>query len=41
LNQKRYVPHGDFGIGTIATSPSMHGFQVDVSELFKLAEEQA
>ena len=41
LVDSAYVLHGDFGTGTIATSPSLPGLSVDVSELFKQAAEQA
>ncbi len=37
----RYVPHGKFEVGAIATSPSLTGFAVDVGELFRQAAAQA
>jgi len=41
LRDGAYATHGDFGIGQIATSPLLPGLNVDISELFKQAAEQA
>jgi Uma2 family endonuclease len=41
LAEGSYVQHGKFDIGTIATSPSLPGFSVDVAELFHQANAQA
>ncbi len=41
LAEGSYLEHGKFGIGTIATSPLLPGFSVDVAELFRQASAQA
>jgi Uma2 family endonuclease len=41
LQDSAYILHGDFGIGTIATSPTLPGFTVNVTDLFQQAAEQA
>jgi Uma2 family endonuclease len=41
LAEGSYAQHGKFGTGTIATSPSLSGFSVDVTELFRQANAQA
>jgi Uma2 family endonuclease len=38
---KRYVVHGEFGKGTLATSPLLRGFQVNVTEVFSQGVGQA
>jgi len=41
LAEGGYTQRGKFGIGTIATSPSLPGLSVDVAELFRQAAAQA
>jgi Uma2 family endonuclease len=41
LAEGRWVPHGKFGSGTIATSPLLTGFSIEVAELFRQANAQA
>jgi Uma2 family endonuclease len=41
LADRAYTLHGKFDIGTIATSPSLPGFSVDVADLFRQAAAQA
>jgi Uma2 family endonuclease len=41
LSDGSYTVHGQFGIGTTATSPSLPGLSVDVAELFRQALAQA
>jgi Uma2 family endonuclease len=41
LAENCYIQHGKFDIGTIATSPSLPGFSVDVAEFFRQAAAQA
>jgi Uma2 family endonuclease len=41
LTEARYGLHGDFGIGTLATSPTLAGLSIDVADLFKQAAAQA
>ena len=41
LEEENYALHGEFGTGQIASSATLNGFSVDVSELFARAEAQA
>jgi Uma2 family endonuclease len=41
LEETKYILHGDSGAGTIATSPTLPGFTVNVTDLFQQAAEQA
>ena len=41
LARGRYALHGNFGVGTVATSSSLAGLSVDVADLFREAAAQA
>jgi Uma2 family endonuclease len=41
LAGERYTIHGEFSVGTLATSASLRGFAIDVAELFAVADNVA